>query len=73
MREEEIIDIIPIKLNEKIPPKEEYYHIAYISSQYDLASLVYRINMDIKDRDKYDYLILLKEGKVITILWVKKK
>lgn len=68
MSEREIIDIIPIKLNEKIPTKEEYYHIAYISSQYDLASLVYRINMDIKDRDKYDYLILLKEGKVITIL-----
>ena len=68
MSEQEIIDLRPRKLHKQIPPKEEYYHIAYISSHYDLASLVYRINMDIKDRDKYDYLILLKEGKVITIL-----
>lgn len=68
MSEQEIIDIIPIKLNEKIPGKGEYYHIAYISSQYDLGSLVYRIKTDIKDMDNFDYLILLREGKVITII-----
>ncbi len=64
----EIIDIIPIKLNEKIPPKDKFYHIEYISNQYRLEDLVYRINRDLKDINNFDYLILLKEGKVISIL-----
>lgn len=64
----EIIDIIPIKLNEEIPSNDKFYHIEYISNQYRLEEIVYRINRELKNKNNFDYLILLKEGKVISIL-----
>ena len=74
MREEiskiyEVIDIIPIKLNEPLPKKEKHLHIEFVGRSYTIEELTHRIKHEIKRKfGEYDSLILLKNNIVIGVI-----
>ena len=65
----EVIDIVPIKLNEPLPKKEQYLHIEFVGSFYTIEELSHRIRYKIERKfGKYDNLILLKDNIVIGVI-----
>lgn len=65
----EVIDIIPIKLNEPLPKKEQYLHIEFVGRFYTIEELAPRIRYEIERKfGKYDNLILLKNNIVIGVI-----
>lgn len=66
----EKIDIIPIKLNQEIPSKDNWYHIQLIGNDFTIEMVLDRIKYDIQKRFNLDYdnLIIMKNRKVICVI-----
>lgn len=64
------IDIIPIKLNQEIPSKDNWYHIQLIGNDFTIEMVLDRIKYDIEKRFNLDYdnLIIIKNRKVISVI-----
>lgn len=65
----EKLDIIPIKLNQEIPSKDNWYHIQ-LNGDFTIEMIIDRIKYDISKRWNLDYdnLIIIKNRKVICII-----
>ena len=66
----EKIDIIPIKLNQEIPSKDNWYHIQLIGNDFTIEMVLDRIKYDIQKKFNLDYdnLIIMKNRKVICVI-----
>lgn len=65
----EEIDIIPIKYNQPIPSYTKWFHIMFNFDDMPVGFVLDKIQREIERKyDKYDSLIIIKEGVVIGVI-----
>lgn len=70
MREEIVLDVIPISIGKKYPTKEEIFHYKYIKGEgeeeeYVMRTIMSEIEISFERNTEYEHGIILYEGKVI--------